>query len=273
MIHVAAFSGGKDSTAVILWLREQGIEHRTIFCDTGFEHQITLDYIKRVDAQLGLNLEVLRSTKYPGGFEELCIKKKMFPNQQHRFCTLELKLVPMWEWIEAQDDDVTLYQGIRAEESPGRAAMEPREYVNEAGGYSVERPIFRWPAEQVFEIHAHHGVEPNPLYLMGFHRVGCAPCIMANKPELRQWALRFPEIRARIEELEARLNEEPGKARRAYFRADKIPERFKRSHARGDIKVPTAAEVFDYVTEIDRKQLSLLDEEPSRCMSVYNLCE
>ena len=97
----------------------------------------------------------------------------------------------MAEWIEAQDDDRDPLPGHPRRESPGRAAMEPREYVNEAGGYSVERPIFRWPAEQVFEIHAHHGVEPNPLYLMGFHRVGCAPCIMANKPELRQWALRF----------------------------------------------------------------------------------
>jgi len=274
VINVVAFSGGKDSTAVILWAREQGIEYRTVFCDTGFEHQLTLDYIREIDQKLSLGVEWLRSTAYPGGFEELCIKKQMFPKPKGgRFCTKELKIEPLWAWIEAQDDDVTMYQGIRAEESTPRAKMNEREFVEEAGGYWIERPIFRWTADQVFEMHRRHGIEPNPLYLCGMKRVGCAPCIFASKPELRQWALRFPEVRERVVRLEAELNRD-AKAPRTFFRAAYLPERFKKELGeRNGVRLCSATEVFDYVTEIDRVQLDLLNEEPTKCLSVYNLCE
>lgn len=279
MIHVAAFSGGKDSTAVLLWLREQGIEHRTIFCDTGWEHPITYDYIRELDQKLGLNVEWLRSKKYPGGFHQLAVERQIVPGLRSRFCTEELKVRPIWEFIESLDDDATLYQGIRAEESFARSRMPTRVWENNAGGYWIERPIFRWSAEEVFAIHKRHGVEPNSLYLRGMSRVGCAPCIMVNKGELRQWALQFPEIKEKLETLEAALNEgrEPAD-RRSFFRIGYIPERFQKTHKvttkdGRNVPVPSVSEVFDYVTEIDRVQLDLLKEEPTKCLSVYNLCE
>jgi len=37
-ITVLSLSGGKDSTAAALWLREQGIPHVRLFMDTGWEH-------------------------------------------------------------------------------------------------------------------------------------------------------------------------------------------------------------------------------------------
>ncbi len=49
----------------------------------------------------------------------------------------------------------------------------------------VWRPIHKWSLDQVVEIHARHGLRPNPLYLEGASRVGCWPCIFARKSEVR----------------------------------------------------------------------------------------
>jgi len=48
-IYHVGISGGKDSTAALLWaIHDSGWPHdkiRATFCDTGNEHQITYDYI------------------------------------------------------------------------------------------------------------------------------------------------------------------------------------------------------------------------------------
>ena len=57
----------------------------------------------------------------------------------------------------------------------------------------VLRPVFDWTAQQVIDYILENGLEPNPLYKMGFKRVGCFPCIMSAKPEIYQITQRFPE--------------------------------------------------------------------------------
>ena len=44
---VASVSGGKDSAALSLWLTENGVEHRRVFADTGWEHASTYEYLRR----------------------------------------------------------------------------------------------------------------------------------------------------------------------------------------------------------------------------------
>ena len=148
---------------MLLWLREHEIEHRTIFCDTGWEHPITYDFIRALNDKLGLKVEWLRSKKYPAGFHQLAVERKIVPGLRSRFCTLELKIYPLWEFLKSLDDDATVYQGIRAEESFARSKMPARVWNDEATGYWIERPLLKWTAEDVFAIHKRHGVEPNPL--------------------------------------------------------------------------------------------------------------
>lgn len=278
MIHVVAYSGGKDSTALVLWLREQGIEHRAVFCDTGWEHPITYAYVGEINRTLlGGTLITLRSEKYDG-FADLVVRRSIVPMVHGRFCTEELKVFPLHAWIEAQDDEVTVYQGIRAEESAKRAAMPERQWVEDAGGYWIERPLFRWTAAEVFALHRQHGIEPNPLYLMGAGRVGCWPCIMVSKREMKAYLERTPEIRERLITLERDLNaavraKNPAAEWRSFFRSDYIPQRwatepFTTKDGR-HIRVPTAEDVFRYL----ESEPELPFEAPSQCLSIYNLCE
>lgn len=69
---IVTFSGGKDSLAALLWTREHITKNfTTVFCDTGWEHPLTYEYIHRIADKLHLDLVTLKSKKYDG-MVDLC---------------------------------------------------------------------------------------------------------------------------------------------------------------------------------------------------------
>lgn len=265
MIHVVCFSGGKDSTALILWAKDNLPEFTTVFCDTGWEHKFTLAYIEKINADLlDGKLITLTSSTYPTGMRGLVQIKKRVPSAKARFCTSELKVLPMIEWLKTINDEVTVYQGIRADESEARSMMSHSEWSDDYDALIV-RPLLSWTAERCFALMAEKGVKPNPLYLLGAGRVGCFPCVMVNQRELKALMKTMPEIKEAIAELEAI-------AERSFFPPNYIPARF---HTGFDPKsgtsFPKCNDVFRYIEKVDEDQLPMF---PARsCMSVYNLCE
>ncbi|MDX7987680.1 hypothetical protein FE392_10095 [Xenorhabdus sp. 12] len=146
-------------------------------------------------------LKTLFPTDNP--FLDLCMLKGRFPSTKARFCTFELKHKPIAEQVIqpllTEFDDVILWQGVRAQESPARAKLPEWESdVDNTAGLSVYRPILSWTHEQVFALAKRHGIKPNPLYQQGCSRVGCMPCIHARKSELAEIYSRFPEEIARV---------------------------------------------------------------------------
>lgn len=82
----ASLSGGKDSTALGLWLRAQGVRFTPVFCDTGWEHPTTYEYIKAVLVPLFGEFVVLRNERYwqsvpdwGGGWNRLCVHSGCSP--------------------------------------------------------------------------------------------------------------------------------------------------------------------------------------------------
>lgn len=64
---IVSFSGGKDSLASLLWVRNNLTkDFITVFCDIGWEHPLTYKYIEEVQEQLGLNLITVKSKKFNG---------------------------------------------------------------------------------------------------------------------------------------------------------------------------------------------------------------
>ncbi len=187
-----------------LWLQEQGIEHDRVFIDTGWEHELTYEYLR---GPLTDKLGAITEIKAPLLMEELILTKGMFPSRVRRFCTQELKVKPIIAYLaklmEAGTDVINAV-GIRAEESSSRAGMPEWEWQD---GFDCEvwRPIIHRSEQWVIDIHKRHGLAPNPLYLMGASRVGCWPCIYARKSEIRLIADKDPDRIVRLRVLEERV--------------------------------------------------------------------
>lgn len=198
---VASISGGKDSAAMSLWLHEHGIEHDRVFLDTGWEHDLTYEYLRgQLTAKLGPIIEL----RAPRLMEDLIRHKGMFPSRVRRFCTTELKVKPMQRYLTTRcdaGDEIINAVGIRSAESESRRLMPEWEW-QEGFDCEVWRPLIRWTEQDVIDIHHRNGLPPNPLYLMGASRVGCWPCIHARKLEIRLIADKDPKRIVRLKLLE-----------------------------------------------------------------------
>ena len=263
---VANVSGGKDSTAMILHLMELNLNFEAVFCDTGWEHEQTYEYLDYLEKfVLKQPIKRLRNEKYfktdtRGGYEELVLNKIFFPSNVIRTCTLELKVAPQLEYM---DEVRAKYKkkpisavGIRKEESQARSKLGPFEEKDES---TIWRPLIEWTVDEVIAIHKRFNVAPNPLYTRGFSRVGCFPCIFARKSEIKHAFQESPERFERIRQLETEVKE----LAKEKGRKEAVYSFFKRGN------VDT---VLDWALKTE-DQLELFDEEYLSGCLTWGLCD
>ena len=110
--HILSLSGGKDSTALALYMRDRVPSMEYVFCDTGEELEETYDYLLKIEAQLGIKIRRLNPDRDFRHYLDLY--RGVLPDPRTRWCTRMLKLHPFEEYIG--DAPVMLYVGIRADE-------------------------------------------------------------------------------------------------------------------------------------------------------------
>jgi hypothetical protein len=111
--HILSLSGGKDSTALAIFMRDRIPDLEYVFCDTEQELPETYEYLKRLEVYLGKPVVYL---KHEGrGFEDLLKARRGFlPSPQVRWCTDYLKIKPFEKYVG--EDYCFNYIGIRADE-------------------------------------------------------------------------------------------------------------------------------------------------------------
>lgn len=312
-----SISGGKDSTALALHGIEEGLdrEHTYFaFADTGNELPETIAYVaylsehlksqgyrgvQTVKADFSRRMETrknnlrkfwkdlpeekvelaLANLEVTGNpFLDLCKLKGRFPSTRARFCTQELKTMPIQtqviDVLVEQYDAVLSWQGVRAEESSARAKLPQFELQFGEGddkdtftGVATWRPLLHWKVEDVFGIHHQHGIKPNPLYKQGMSRVGCAPCIHSRKAEVREFSKRFPAEVDRIRYWEQEVRKVSKRGDATFFAADKVP-----GNQGGESHIDAVVE-WSKTTRGGLQFDLLSEEEPPSCSSQYGLCE
>lgn len=228
--HIVGFSGGIDSQACALWVRERFPRESIILLNSdagGNEHPVTESFIELYSSTV-FPVTVVRaeirdmgtSGTMPGRirdrrqefkeddlltFDRLAYLENRFPSRKAQFCTKYLKLAPQKRWITENlanhGHDWVRYAGVRRDESLSRRNRPDVEW-DDYYDCELHLPVASWTKKQCFDYCLQAGEPINPLYTMGFGRVGCAPCINSSKQDIRNWVTRFPEMIDKVREWE-----------------------------------------------------------------------
>ena len=283
---IVCVSGGKDSTALILWIEfESLLENKRfyVFADTGHENPVTLQYLEQIESKTGIAINRVAG---PRTFEEMCIHNKRFPSALARFCTKELKIFPIKEFIEEKEgegdiENPCLVQGVRADESTSRSKLPvwgypPNSKYKSPYDAATWRPLLSWSTGDVIAIHRRHNMALNPLYRLGARRVGCWPCIFSSKSELKAANELDPDLFDRLRQMELKISEASGK-QATFFGRGRIPERLNDlEYCKNDgskTTVPSAYAVRDWCLGNRNQQTMFEANDEPTCWSHYGLCE
>lgn len=199
--HVLGLSGGKDSSALALYLKETRPDLKIdyFFTDTGYELPETNEYIDQLELKLGyihrLNHASLNDIEGRGSREFESLLKEhgnYLPSQRDRWCTIQMKLKPFERWVDAFIKDgyeIKNYVGIRADEP------------NRTGFMSIEKPIesifpFREDGivkSDIVNILQRNGLEL-PEYYAWRSRSGCTFCFYQRKIEWLKLMEKHPDL-------------------------------------------------------------------------------
>lgn len=220
--HVLGLSGGKDSAALAIYLRERVPEMEYVFCDTGKELPETYEFITRMEAYLGKPIERLVSER---DFDHyLDVFNGYLPSSRMRWCTRLLKLKPFERYVG--DDPVVNYVGIRADEQ--------RE------GYISTKPnitsVFPFRDDGVVKADVLRILEESgvgiPAYYRWRSRSGCFFCFFQRKEEWVGLKREHPEF---FEEAKAYEKSDPESGQRFTWRqGESLDELIAKETTRGD---------------------------------------
>lgn len=113
MRHIGAISGGKDSVAMAVLLKEQRpeIDFTWVCTPTGNESPEWFAHMAGLRGIIGPITPIM----YPGGLAGLIKQWKALPNWRQRWCTRVLKIEPFAGYL-MQHSPARFYVGLRADE-------------------------------------------------------------------------------------------------------------------------------------------------------------
>ena len=199
--HILSLSGGKDSTALALFMRDRVPEMEYVFCDTKKELNETYEYLNRIEAFLGK--KIVRLSAEVGFDHWLDVFGGYLPAPTMRWCTKYLKLYPFEEYVG--DQPVISYVGIRADE--------------DRVGYISHKPNIKaiFPFKEhgidysgVMKILEESGIGLPPYLKWGRTHSGCYFCFFQRSIEWVRLLEAHPDQFNQAQAYE-KLSDEPGK--------------------------------------------------------------
>lgn len=179
--HVLGISGGKDSAALAIYMRQKypHLDIQYFFTDTGKELPEVYDFLAKLEGFLGKQIERLNPHR---GFDFWLREYGNFlPSPKTRWCTRQLKLLPFKNWIKPwldRGDKVYSYVAIRADEDHREGLVSQHENLHVVLPFR-EDGIDR---QGVYDLLDASGVGM-PKYYEWRSRSGCTFCFFQQKIE------------------------------------------------------------------------------------------
>lgn len=220
--YIASFSGGKDSTAMVLHLIELGEPlDEVVFCDTTMEFPAMLRHVEKVKKVVegaGIKFTTLRAERDFEYYLTSVDVPNRKPTSEHfgtpgygwpsfriRWCTKYLKVEVINKHIEAlrEQHEVIQYIGLAADED---YRLERENNQNPSHRHPLR--AWGWDEARALEYCYAHGYEWEGLYELfrnektGRSRVSCWCCPLQDYDGLRKLRAHFPELWQRLQALD-----------------------------------------------------------------------
>lgn len=214
--HIVSFSGGKDSTAMLLRMLEENMQvDEILFCDTGLEFPAMYKHIAAVEQYTGRKITIVKAKE---DFEFFLTQKDVerkrstrfierygsnhvgygWPGPKMRWCTEKLKTQPRTRYFREllKSYDIIEYVGLAADEEY-RLSRKCNQRSN------VRHPLIEWGMTEsdCLAYCKERGFDWDGLYDL-FSRVSCWCCPLQPLSELRMLRKHFPSLWEQLREWE-----------------------------------------------------------------------
>lgn len=224
--HIVSFSGGKDSTCMLLMMLEKGMQvDYIIFCDTGKEFPQMYEHIDKVNSYIkdkyGKEITILHAekpfeywmyehTKKRG--KHIGSKGYGWSTPLMRWCTREFKTRVFNKFIRRIDGKVERYVGI--------AYDEPKRIKD------LNYPLVEWKITEkdALDYCYSKGFDWGGLYNL-FNRVSCWLCPLQRIDSLRKLRKNFPKLWQELRDMDAKNT---GTTFRKDYTVEELEEKFRK---------------------------------------------
>jgi 3'-phosphoadenosine 5'-phosphosulfate sulfotransferase (PAPS reductase)/FAD synthetase len=207
-MHIVSYSGGKDSTAMLLLMLHNKMPiDKIVFVDTGKEYPDLYLHNDKVNNYLksyGLYIDVIKIDFDYWFSEHIKTKGKNkgskgygWPTPQIRWCT-SLKREAIKKYAKQFSNNIVEYHGIAFDES---------ERQNKNVKRNIKYPLidFKFTEKDALEYCYKNGFDWNGLYKK-VSRVSCYCCPLARISNLRSIRHNFPKLWSNIMEMDSKTD-------------------------------------------------------------------
>lgn len=197
--HILCLSGGKDSTALAVYMKDKVPNLEYLFTDTGKELPETYEYLTKIETILDIKISRVNPDNPFDHF--LTSYGNFLPSANMRWCTKNLKILPFEKFVG--DGPVVSYVGIRADENRSG-------YISKKPNITAKFPFQEdgIVKEDVYRILEESGLGL-PKYYEWRSRSGCYFCFFQRKSEwmgLKKTHPKLFELAKKYEKIDPKSN-------------------------------------------------------------------
>jgi phosphoadenosine phosphosulfate reductase len=191
-----AFSGGKDSLVALDIARKIIPDIKVIYNNTSIEFPETLIYVKHLAAAWNLDLAMTSPKK---NFFKT-VRERGWANHEDRWCCRPFKEEPAADYIES-NRILAEITGTTRTESIYRRSLKPFKMPSKEPLLIRVNPIYDWNSQEVWRYIEGEKLPYNPIYDMGYQRVGCWCCPLNGPSHYKRLKKTHPRLYGFLEKM------------------------------------------------------------------------